>query len=55
MKQSKFTLLGLLHFVRNYTIYIPPPFNSLPPVEGKLLMVYISQYFFLALDGRGFR
>jgi hypothetical protein len=50
-KQSKFTLIGLLHFLRNYISYFPPPFYSLPPVGGKVTIRYIYQYFFLALDG----
>jgi hypothetical protein len=52
-KQSKFTLVGLLHFVRNETVYIPLPSIPSRQWEGKLKD--ISQYFFLALDGRGLR
>jgi hypothetical protein len=54
-KQSKFTLVGLLHFVHNDTVYIP-----LPSVPSRLwresyYMIYIFHYYFLALDGRGLR
>jgi len=35
-KQSKFTLVRLLHIVRNDTIYLPPPFSSLPRWGGKV-------------------
>jgi len=54
-KYAKFTLMGLLHFVRNDTVYIP-----LPSIPSRLwresyYMVYIFQYYFLALDGRGLR
>jgi hypothetical protein len=39
-KQSKFTLVGLLHFVRNDTVY--PPSLHFPPACGGKVKRYLS-------------